>query len=80
MGFQSNQDYETILWSSDTRLSWGDFQGNVTINSRAAAITASEITYRFSISGTKEKMEVYFKFGTFFIRPSHGIKPNYLTR
>lgn len=66
MNFQSNQDYETILWSSDTRLTWGDFRGEIPSNNRAAAITASGITYAFSTSGTKENMEVDFKIDTFF--------------
>lgn len=64
--FQSLQDYETISWNDDRRLSWDDFQGKAPINSRAAAITASGITYRFSTSGTSDNMEVDFKIDTFF--------------
>jgi len=43
----SAQEYDVIEWSSDQKLSWTDFNAEPP-NSRAAAITASGITYRFS--------------------------------
>lgn len=64
--FQPFQNYETISWNADKRLSWDDFKGKPPINSRAAAITASGITYRFSTSGTRDDMEVDFKIDTYF--------------
>lgn len=75
MGFQPSQDYETISWSSDRRLSWDDFRGEVPLNSRAAAITASGITYRFSTSGTKGNMQVKFKIDAFFYPTKSWYQP-----
>lgn len=75
MGFQTDQDYETILWRSDTHLSWDDFRGDIPINNRAAAITSSGITYRFSTSGTKENIEVDFKIDTFFYPTKSWYQP-----
>lgn len=66
IGFESTQDYETISWSASRPLSWSDFRGNVPINPRASAITASGITYSFGTSGTIDAMEVDFKIDTFF--------------
>ncbi|MGK0495038.1 MAG: hypothetical protein ACJAU2_001421 [Maribacter sp.] len=71
----SIQDYETITWSANTRLSWDDFRGGIPINNRAAAITASGITYRFSTSGTKENMVVHFKIDTFFYPTKSWYRP-----
>ena len=67
LGFQQPvQDDETISWKADRRLSWDDFQGNIPLNAKASATTASGISYRFSTSGTKDIMEVDFKIDTFF--------------
>lgn len=41
------QDEETIVWESSRKLNWTDFKG-VPENTRAAAITASGLTYEFS--------------------------------
>tara|TARA_R110002050_G_scaffold267266_2_gene408878 strand:- start:25860 stop:26336 length:477 start_codon:yes stop_codon:yes gene_type:complete len=49
------QDEETILWQSSRKLNWTDFKG-VPENNRAAAITASGLTYQFST--TKKNGEV----------------------
>ncbi|QWX84548.1 DUF922 domain-containing protein [Cellulophaga sp. HaHaR_3_176] len=49
------QDDETILWESDKKLNWEDFKGEPQ-NQRAAAVTASGLTYRFST--TKNNGEV----------------------
>ncbi|MDP5230098.1 MAG: DUF922 domain-containing protein [Cellulophaga sp.] len=46
---------ETILWEKNKKLSWSDFKGTAQ-NNRAAAITASGLTYRFST--TKENNRV----------------------
>lgn len=75
MSFQPGQDYETILWSSDRSLSWDDFRGDVPLNARAAAITASGITYRFSTSGTKDNLQVDFKVDTFFYPTKSWYQP-----
>lgn len=72
---QSNQDYETILWESGRRLSWDDFRGEVPSNTRAAAVTASGITYRFSTSGAKDAIHVDFKVDTFFYPTKSWYQP-----
>ena len=64
--FQPVQDYETISWKANERLSWDDFKGGIPPNARAAATTASGITYRFSTSGTRDNMKVDFKVDTHF--------------
>ncbi len=74
-GFQPAQDYETISWNANSRLSWDDFKGKTPLNSRAAAITASGITYRFSTSGTKDDMEVDFKIDTYFYPTKSWYQP-----
>lgn len=48
-----------IPWSPDLKLSWTDFKAEPT-NERAAAITASGITYRFSSEGSGDVVEVDF--------------------
>lgn len=73
--FQPAQDYETISWSAERRLSWDDFQGKIPLNNRAAATTASGITYRFSTSGTKDNMEVDFKIDTYFYPTKSWYQP-----
>lgn len=66
LSFQPAQDDETISWKANERLSWEDFKGGIPQNARAAATTASGITYRFSTSGTLDYMEVDFKVDTHF--------------
>lgn len=75
LGFESTQDYETISWSASRPLSWNDFRGNVPTSPRAAAITASGITYSFATSGTKDAMEVDFKIDTFFYPTKSWYQP-----
>lgn len=66
MSFHSEQDYETILWNANKRLSWSDFKEKKPLNARAAAITASGITYQFSTSGTSDNIEIDFEISTHF--------------
>ena len=75
VGFESAQDYETISWSASRPLSWNDFRGNVPTSPRAAAITASGITYSFATSGTKDAMEFDFKIDTFFYPTKSWYQP-----
>jgi len=42
------QDEETISWSENEKLHWGNFEGKPQHNTDAVAITASGITYGFS--------------------------------
>lgn len=75
MGLPSVQDYETISWSSNKLLFWGDFRGDIPKNARAAAITASGITYSFSTSGTQDNLLVDFKIYTSFYPTKSWYKP-----
>ena len=75
MSFQSLQDYETIQWNVEKRLSWDDFRGEIPKNNRAAAITASGITYRFSTSGTRGNIMVDFKIDTYFYPEKSWYQP-----
>ncbi|TMM56333.1 DUF922 domain-containing protein [Maribacter algarum] len=72
---QSLQGYDTITWSAEKRLSWKDFKGKIPPNNRAAATTASGITYRFSTSGTKDNIEVDFKIDTYFYPTKSWYQP-----
>jgi len=76
MSFHSTQEEEVILWRADHRLSWDDFKDKVPSGARAAAITASGITYRFSTSGTKDKMEVDFQIETHFYPNKSWYQPD----
>ena len=55
----AQEDYDVIPWSSDLKLSWTDFKGKPT-NERAAAITASGVTYRFSSEVLGDEVEIDF--------------------
>lgn len=69
------QDDETISWKANERLSWNDFRGGIPQNARAAATTASGITYRFSTSGTRDYIEVDFKVDTYFYPDKSWYQP-----
>ena len=59
------QDYETILWHPKKRLSWSDFRGKPQ-NTRAAATTASGISYQFSTLENNGVMQLDFAVNTYF--------------
>ncbi|MGB5667123.1 MAG: DUF922 domain-containing protein [Maribacter sp.] len=65
-GFTEIQDYETIAWKATNKLTWDDFKGETPNNARAAATTASGISYQFSTKGTKDEMEMDFVVSTYF--------------
>lgn len=60
------QEYDTLLWQEGEKLTWDDFKGKPPLINRAAATTASGITYRYSASRAKGKMEVDFEVSTYF--------------
>ncbi len=62
----AQEEYETIAWSEDRKLTWEDFKDKAPKNAIAAATTASGITYQFSTSGTKDKMVLDYEVSTFF--------------
>jgi hypothetical protein len=76
MAFQPGEDYDTISWNADRPLTWKDFNGDIPLNARAAATTASGITYRFSTSGTRDHMEVDFKIDTYFYPNKSWYQPD----
>lgn len=76
LGTTDSQDYETIEWRAERKLTWNDFKGEIPNKDRAAAITASGISYQFSTSGTKNKMELDYKVNTFFYPNKSWYQPS----
>lgn len=74
-GFFPNPDDDTITWSSDYRLKWTDFKDKPLLGSRAAALTASGINYRFSTSSGAENLKVDFEVSTHFYPNRSWYKP-----
>lgn len=70
------QDYETILWEENKKLSWEDFRGIPPKSSVAAAITGSGITYKFSSYYKNGKQRVKFTVSTFFYPNSSWYRPH----
>ncbi|WP_370476847.1 DUF922 domain-containing protein [Tamlana flava] len=54
------QDEPVLSWSEVHRLSWADFKSKPNDNENAAAITASGITFGFSITQTDKNQVVSF--------------------
>lgn len=54
-----NQEEETISWSESRKLNWADFKGEVNPNSDAVALTASGITFGFSVSTSGSRIVNY---------------------
>ena len=71
-----SQEYETIEWSADRKLTWADFKGRVPENDRAAAVTASGITYRFSTLYKNGELKVDFKVTTYFYPVKSWYQPH----
>ncbi|MEM9681103.1 MAG: DUF922 domain-containing protein [Bacteroidota bacterium] len=46
------QDEETIMWNENRKLTWADFKGEVNRGTDAVALTASGITFGYSLSRT----------------------------
>ena len=47
--FISINDADTLLWSDDLKLTWGDFKGDQKVESNAVAVTASGITFSYKV-------------------------------
>lgn len=60
------QEYETIPWDSEQRLSWSDFKATPSNQGRAAAITASGISYQFSTMESNGVYELDYTVHTYF--------------
>jgi len=76
MGFNDSQEYETIAWSPEKKLAWQDFKGKATSNDRAAATTASGISYQFSTSGSNGEIELDYLVSTFFYPNKSWYQPS----
>lgn len=66
LGSTEIQEYETIEWSADYKLTWEDFKGKSPKSDRAAATTASGISYQFSTSALNGEIELDYLVSTFF--------------
>lgn len=62
----AQDDDEAIPWSPNRKLTWADFKGEAPVTDRAAATTASGITYQFATTGTRDKMDIDYTVTTFF--------------
>ncbi len=61
-----SQEYDTIPWTKERKLIWKDFKGKPKRGFKAAAITASGITYSFSSLARGNEVEVDFKVNAYF--------------
>ncbi|WP_411895385.1 DUF922 domain-containing protein [Winogradskyella sp. A2] len=54
-----NPDEESMTWNESRKLTWADFKGEVNPNSDAVALTASGITFGFSVSTSGSRIVDY---------------------
>jgi len=64
--FAKLQAQDEITWTSNQKLKWSDFKGDMPAGSSAAATTASGISYDFSTFYKNDKLKTNFKVSTFF--------------
>ena len=50
----ASNDEVTILWDEDKKLTWADFRGAIDSNTDAVAVTASGITFSFSVKQSND--------------------------
>ena len=74
-GLLSAQDYESVSWTSNKKLSWADFRGKPQYNIRVAAVTASGISYEFSSLQRDEGVDIDYTVSTFFYPNQSWYKP-----
>ncbi|MGB5275350.1 MAG: DUF922 domain-containing protein [Flavobacteriaceae bacterium] len=70
----TGQEPDGMPWSPELKLSWQDFRGTQT-NSRAAAVTASGISYSFSSLVKGNEVKVDFEIGAFFYPDRSWYRP-----
>ena len=65
--FVSSDNEETLSWHENLKLTWNDFRGNNNTNSDAVAVTASGITFSYTVRkansrivGFKARVEAHF--------------------
>ncbi|MDO6473399.1 DUF922 domain-containing protein [Maribacter sp. 1_MG-2023] len=69
------QSQEVVSWEPNFRFTWSDFKGAAPITSRAAATTASGITYRFSTFYENNELQVDYKVFAYFYPTKSWYKP-----
>ncbi|WP_299435946.1 DUF922 domain-containing protein [uncultured Maribacter sp.] len=72
----SAQEYSTILWKAQDKLTWKDFRGRVPVPSRAAATTASGFTYKYSAQRIRGELKVSFAVSTYFYPEKSWYNPS----
>tara|TARA_R110002051_G_scaffold226875_1_gene289413 strand:- start:1186 stop:1713 length:528 start_codon:yes stop_codon:yes gene_type:complete len=68
------QDEETLLWQSSLKLNWSNFKGKPT-NNKAAAVTASGLTYNFSTLSKNGEIKVDYTIGSYFYPDKSWYRP-----
>ncbi|PIB25314.1 DUF922 domain-containing protein [Maribacter sp. 4G9] len=66
---------EETPWSSNFRLQWKDFKGEIPTGANAAATTASGISYNFSSSYENGQMVVNYRVQSFFYPTKSWYRP-----
>lgn len=64
-----------VPWSSDFKLQWEDFKGEVPVRAMAAATTASGISYSFSSRSEFGEMVLDFEVQSFFYPTKSWFRP-----
>lgn len=54
--FGQNQNIKTLSWKENRPLAWKDFRGKPKVSTNAAALTASGVSFGFSIGKTGKKI------------------------
>lgn len=62
----ASQEFEAVLWEPGLKLTWPDFKARPDSRSKAAAITASGISYEFSTQETNGEFALEFTVNTYF--------------
>ncbi len=75
LNFAGLQEEETIEWTPESKLTWKDFKVKAPSNVRAAATTASGISYEFSTRFEGGEMMVDYSVHTFFYPTKSWYKP-----
>lgn len=52
----SESDDETVTWNASKKLSWADFKGSPNLESDAVALTASGITFGYSVKTSGDRI------------------------
>lgn len=66
---------EEVPWSPQGKLEWKDFKGDVPLGAKAAATTASGISYSFSTFYEKGEMKVDYQVQAFFYPAKSWYRP-----